>query len=29
MYWMAIKALQEALTKIEQLETRLETLENA
>jgi hypothetical protein len=29
MYWMSIKALQEALTKIEQLESRIETLENA
>jgi len=27
MYWVAIKALQEALTKIEQLESRIETLE--
>jgi len=29
MNWVAIKALQEALTKIEQLESRIETLENA
>ena len=29
MYWVAIKALQESLTKIEQLESRIETLENA
>ena len=29
MYWMAIKALQEAMTEIETLKTRLETLENA
>ena len=27
MYWVAIKALQEALTKIEQLESRITTLE--
>jgi hypothetical protein len=29
MYWMAIKALQEAMTKIEDLKARIETLENA
>jgi len=29
MYWMAIKALQEAMTKIEDLQARIETLENA
>jgi len=27
MYWVAIKALQESLTKIEQLESRITTLE--
>jgi len=29
MYWMAIKALQEAMTEIEDLKARIETLENA
>ena len=29
MYWMAIKALQEAMTEIKTLKTKVETLENA